>query len=126
MEDRTLTVRTLHGPITTRSITGGVSQSSVLRPILWNVFYDDLLRVEVPEGVQFLSFADDIAVLAVARTAQGLEAVVNPTLATINEWMVRHGLELAHSKTEAIMLTKKWAFSYPVFSIGGHSIKVKR
>jgi len=47
-------------------------------------------------------------------------------LAIIDDWIVRHGLRLAHAKTEAIMHTKNWAFSNPVFSIGGHNIEARR
>jgi len=70
MENRTLSMRTLHGGNITRSIIGEVPKGSLLGPTLWNVFYNDLLRAEVPEGVQPIGFVDDIAVLAVACTVQ--------------------------------------------------------
>jgi len=31
-------------------VTGGVSQGSVLGPILWNVMYDEILRQVLPAG----------------------------------------------------------------------------
>jgi len=109
-----------------RDVTCGVPQGSVLGPTLWNVLYDGLLDMETPERVQLVGFADDLALIAVARTTPLLESVVNPALQSIEEWMEQHGLELANQKTEAVMLTWKRAFADPVFTVGGHGIEIKR
>lgn len=42
-------------------------------------------------------------------TSEGIETSTNEALARIKEWISEHGLELAHQKTEAVMLTRKWA-----------------
>ncbi|KAL4121742.1 hypothetical protein QTP88_014193 [Uroleucon formosanum] len=44
----------------------------------------------------------------------------------IDGWMGAHGLQLARHKTEAIMLTKKWAYRDPVFVVGGHTVPLLR
>jgi len=38
-------------------------QCSVLGPTLWNKLYDDLLRVRLPEGENYLAFADEVAII---------------------------------------------------------------
>ncbi|VVC25513.1 Hypothetical protein CINCED_3A009483 [Cinara cedri] len=53
-------------------------------------------------------------ILAAAHTSDALAGVVNPALDAIDAWMGDHGLRLARHKTEAIMLTKKWAYQDPV------------
>lgn len=53
-----------------RQITCGVPQGSVLELTLWNVAYDSLPRLDVPSGVHLVGFADDLAVVCVARTEQ--------------------------------------------------------
>lgn len=55
-------------------------------------------------------------------TGQLLEDLVTPVLLSIDEWMSRHGLELAHHKTEAVILSRRRAFVPPRLSIGGHPI----
>ncbi|KAF0751063.1 Reverse transcriptase domain-containing protein, partial [Aphis craccivora] len=107
---------------TSRPVTCGVPQGSVLGPALWNVAYDSLMRMDVPPGVQLIGFADDLAVVGTAATGQLLEDLVNPVLLSIDDWMPRHGLELAHQKTEAVILSRRRAFVPPRLSIGGHPI----
>jgi len=48
------------------AVTFGVPQGSVIGPIPWNIFYDDLLRLEQQNGVQLVSFADDITIVSTA------------------------------------------------------------
>lgn len=109
-----------------KRMTCGVPQSSVLGPTLWNTFYDDLLRLELPEGAQTIGFADDLALLVVDHTTEGLEDIANEALARINEWITQSGLTLAHRKTEAVMLTRKWAYRKPVLISGGQQINIQR
>lgn len=43
--------------------TLGVPQGSVLEPTLWNVLYEDLIQLELPEEVTSLTFADNLVVI---------------------------------------------------------------
>lgn len=111
---------------TNLSVTCGVPQGSVLGPTLWNVFYDGLLRADMPDGVQLVGFADDLAVVATARSTPALEAVVNLALSTIESWMATNGLQLAYNKTRAVMLTRKRNYGDPLFLIGGCPVSIER
>uniref|UniRef100_A0A2S2PSC1 Retrovirus-related Pol polyprotein from type-1 retrotransposable element R1 2 n=1 Tax=Schizaphis graminum TaxID=13262 RepID=A0A2S2PSC1_SCHGA len=111
--------------MTSMAVTCGVPQVSVLGPTLWNVAYDDLLGMDVPPGAHLVGFADDLAVVGVARTGPLLEQLVNPVLERIDNWMTSRGLQLAHQKTEAVMLPKKWAYAPPRLTIGGSDIAIK-
>ncbi|KAF0696511.1 Retrovirus-related Pol polyprotein from type-1 retrotransposable element R1 [Aphis craccivora] len=112
--------------LTERPVTCGVPQGSVLGPTLWNIAYDNLLSLAVPPGVQLVGFADDLAVVGRAATSRLLEGRINKVLVDIDNWMTRHGLELAHQKSEALMLTKRLAYTRPRLSIGGHAIAIKQ
>jgi len=119
LSDRTLLTGAERTP---REVTCGVPQGSVLGPALWNVAYNSLLKTYVPTWVHLIGFADDLAVVGTAATGQLLEDLVNPVLQKIDEWMIDHGLELAHHKTEVVILSRRRAFVPPRLSIGGHPI----
>ncbi|KAL4082656.1 hypothetical protein QTP88_029717 [Uroleucon formosanum] len=108
-----------------RPVTCGVPQGSVLGPALWNVAYNSLLKMDVPTGVHLVGFADDLAVVGVGVTGESLEEAVNPTLAAIDEWMWSRGLELAHQKSEAVILSRRRAFVPPQLTVGGHPIPLR-
>jgi len=108
-----------------RPVSCGVPQGSVLGPTLWNIAYDSLLSLGVPPGVQLVGFADDLAVVGRAATSEQLEESMNRALEDIDRWMSSHGLELAHHKSEAVMLTRRLAYTRPRLRIGGHTISIK-
>jgi len=55
-----------------------------MEPALWNIFYDELLTMDVPAGVQLMTFADDVAVISIAHTGEGIETLLNPVLTEIS------------------------------------------
>lgn len=111
--------------ITNRTISCEVPQGLVLRPTLWNVFYDDLLVVETLPDVQLVRFAD-LALVAVARTSAQLRAAVNPTLEKVVEWTTSHGLQLEQQKSEAIILSRKCNYEDPVLMVEDFEVQISR
>lgn len=126
MSDRVLIVRSPGGSVVNRQISGGIPQSSVLGPTMWNVFYHDFLNLVTPPGVQLIGFADDLAIVTMARTTESLENMINPTLAAVDQWIISHGLQLAHHKTEAVMLSRKRNYRIPGLTIGGVPIQLSK
>lgn len=55
--------------------------------LLWNIFYDGLLKLEMPTGVQVVGFADDVAVVGTAHITEHLERVSNPALSMVAGWV---------------------------------------
>lgn len=90
-----------------KDITCGVPQDSVIGPTLWNVMYDGLLELPVLREVELVSFADDIAIVAMAHNKELVKSLVDPVLSSINVWMTADGLQVAPHKSEAVLLIKK-------------------
>ncbi|TDG38669.1 hypothetical protein AWZ03_014909 [Drosophila navojoa] len=66
LQDRILLYSTQTGTKRYR-VTGGAAQGSILGPDLWNISYDDILRLEMPEDTFLIGYADDIAAVITAR-----------------------------------------------------------
>jgi hypothetical protein len=106
----------------TIGVSCGVPQGSVLGPTLWNVLYDGVLELELPEGLRLIAFADDLAVLVTAKTEQELMSLANYALERVVGWMEETGLKLAVQKTEAVLLVGKRRPGNVKFQIGGEEI----
>ena len=125
MGGRTLLVDGGDGNLTRMEVSCGVPQGSVIGPCLWNIFYDDLLRLELHEAAKLVGFADDIALVITAPNSDLLESIGNAALQSIDRWMQENGLQVAPQKSEAVVLTNKWAYQDPTFILGGQQIPVK-
>lgn len=104
LSERTLWYRTEDG-LAEYNITGGVPQGSVLGPLLWNTMYDGLLRLALPENVQLIAFADDVAIVIAMKYLEEISNAFSRTIEAIYRWMNTVGLSLAEQKTEAVLIT---------------------
>lgn len=105
-------------------MTAGVPQGSVLGPTLWNVAYDSVLSLQLPEETETLAYADDLAIIVRSRTIEQLETRSNRALDRIARWMNNHKLALAPQKSEGIMLVGKKRTRDPNISLNGQKISI--
>lgn len=99
----------------TKEINREVPWCSILRPVLWNVLYDELLEPVLSKGVTLIGFAE--------------EAVINNTNSVVNclsERIDSNHLELAQEKTETVLLTTNWIIWHLEFQIQVTTTEPKR
>ncbi|KAL1453324.1 hypothetical protein WDU94_007470 [Cyamophila willieti] len=107
-------------------MSAGVPQGSLGGPTLWNCLYDGVLRLNFPQNVQLVAFADDLAVVVVAKTDHELEQLTNDALEKIHNWMSDNQLQIAPEKSEAVLLSGKKKCAPLNIHICGQRIHVKK
>lgn len=126
LSDRSIEVPGVDGETSRRRATNcGVPQGLVLGPDLWNLLYDNLLRIALPDEVELIAFADDVAVISTACVPFLLEERLEEAYNVVSRWMLDHGLLLAVDKTEAIVLTKRRVRNQMTVTCDGHRIPSK-
>ncbi|KRG07881.1 uncharacterized protein Dmoj_GI25861, partial [Drosophila mojavensis] len=88
-------------------VTGVAAQGSILGPDLWNISYDDILRLEMPEDTFLIGYADDIAEVITARNTVEAQKRLTQVMIRTQTWLNSRGLELATHKTELLLFTRK-------------------
>lgn len=105
-----------------KTLTRGCPQGSVLGPIMWNLFLDDLLESHLPTAVEMVAYADDVAILVYGNSRTELESKSNQILYKVQDWCSRNKMKLAEDKTNYMML-KGLLKRNPLIKINGKSIK---
>lgn len=107
-------------------MTCGVPQGSVLGPTLWNLYYDDVLREEMPDGTTMVAYADDLALIVCGKDREEIEDNIAWTMGRINIWMSKSGLQLAPHKTEAVVLAGRRTIKTVTVRTGTVAIESQR
>lgn len=83
-----------------REIVCGVPQGSILGPLLFLVYVNDMERAV---KCKLLLYADDSALLVSGRSVGEIEANLSGELESISKWLVDNKLSLHLGKTESIL-----------------------
>lgn len=121
-----LNERTLETDKENYELSCGVPQGSVLGPLLWNLLYDDVLRENMPSGVTLLGFADDTAVVVVAKDKEELKRKTEHALERARRKIEDLGLTIAAEKTEAVLLCGRRKITEMNIKIGERTITTSR
>lgn len=103
-------------------ITSGVPQGSILGPTLWNLLYEEVLRM--PEEITFIGFVTDMAMVVTAKEEDLLMSTANASLQRVANCLKKKRLKLALEKTEAVLLTKRRMIQPISFKISSTTVQI--
>lgn len=103
LRDRYITYRDCHGETRKKKILAGVPQGSILGPILWNLTFDQVLKINLPTYCDAVCYADDILVLARATHINDAICKIKLASAMVMHKISNLGLQIATNKTEAVI-----------------------
>ena len=78
-QDRELIYDT-EGNLCTKKITSGATQGSILGPELWNISYDEILKIDMPPDTYLVGYADDIAAVIAGRDIEDIQRKLNQVM----------------------------------------------
>lgn len=125
LKDRVLIYNTTEGQRKIQ-VTSGAAQGSILGPDLWNISYDEILRIEMPQDTFLVGYADDIAAVISARDSEEAKRKLRQVMIRTETWLDSHGLQLATQKTEVLLLTRRHIPVEINIDIGDITIQTKR
>ena len=106
-------------------MTCGAPEVSRVGPLVWNVMYDDFLRMDLPAGTSIVDFADDALVVCTAIDVGILELRINESQWRAKRCLDSRGLRMAHEKIEALFVTNRRSFQYLRIVLGENEIEWK-
>ena len=89
----------------TKMITCGVPQGSVLGPLLFLLYINDLPNIS--NKLKFFLFADDTNIYYDSHDLKSLEKIINKELEKLHEWLCLNRLSLNISKTNFVIFHAK-------------------
>src|SRR5436190_20730603 len=108
----------------TSSVSKCCPKGSILGPLFWDIIFDSLLRILLPEGCRMIAFANDLVLLIRANSRRELERLLAEIMPLLEEWARKMKMEFSASKTVGMMLKERLdAERPPTARLNGRAIR---
>ncbi|GIX70133.1 probable RNA-directed DNA polymerase from transposon BS [Caerostris darwini] len=118
LQDRRVTLGEVNQPY-----DKGIPQGSCLGPILWNIFVNGILDIDVGQYSCIQAFADEVVILFSAPATYHFTNMCIAPLKKVSNWLIQNDLQLNHDKSIFSIFAKKNYSHIPNIKIGSHKIK---
>ena len=95
----------------TISVISGVPQESVLGPLLFLIYIDDVPKMPLSEGSNLVLYADDMLLYRRIKQPEDY-TTLQKDLNTINSWVTRNHLHLNATKCKFMVISCKRGYHY--------------
>ena len=97
-------------------VISGVPQGSVLGPLLFNIYMDELTQLPLQDGTSLLLYADDILLYRKIRDLEDYH-ILQEDISTLEGWFLHSHLKLNVTKSKHMIITRKHALNQPEFQL---------
>ena len=91
---------------TSEKVMYGVPQGSVLGPLLFVIFINEILHASVT-NIKVHHFADDINLLLISKSLKQINKLINHDLSLLVQWLRSNKISLNTSKTKILIFRPK-------------------
>jgi hypothetical protein len=105
LSSRTVVTSINNSTSNARSVTVGVPQGSILGPLLFLIFINDL--PQCLNNCKSILYADDTLLYYSAKSTTELEAKINADLQSLSHWLNNNLLTLNYEKTKFMIFTNR-------------------
>ena len=122
--DRKYRVRVGNSYSSEHSVLSGVAQGSVLGPLLFLLYINDLPRC-LPSGVTAKLYADDVKIYVTHSNYSDTRPLLQTALNCLNDWSVKWKLPISASKCSVLHISRKAHRSTPFdYSLGSVNLPI--
>ncbi|CAH2087297.1 unnamed protein product [Euphydryas editha] len=106
LSTRSIIVNYQNSTLPPRKVWKGLPQGSVLSPLLYNIYTNDL-DLSVSSFCNVLQYADDVSLYISGMDILECSNRLNSSIYYLNEWLNRHGLSISTEKSSVVVFSRK-------------------